>query len=52
VSKLSVSALQQLHPNIARPFFVLLHLCLLCFVHLTMTGLMDGDKHTPPQPLT
>jgi hypothetical protein len=49
VSKLSVSALQQLHPNTARPFSVLLHLLSSLFVHLTMVGLMDDDEHTPPQ---
>jgi hypothetical protein len=43
-----VGALQQLHPNSARHFFFFT--CFLsCFVHLTMTGTMDNDEHTPPQ---
>jgi hypothetical protein len=50
MSKLSVSDLQQLYPNSARPFFLFFFTYfLLCFVHLTMAGSMDDDKHTPPQ---
>jgi hypothetical protein len=46
MSKLSVSALQQLHPNKALLFFFTCFL--LCFVHLTMAGPTDDDEHVPP----
>jgi hypothetical protein len=49
VSKLSVIAFQQLHPNSARPFLFFFTYFLLCFVHLTMVGSMDDGEHTPPQ---
>jgi hypothetical protein len=49
MSKLSVSALQQLHPNSARPFCSSSLVFFFVFVHLTMAGSMDDDKHTPPQ---
>jgi hypothetical protein len=49
VSKLSVSALQQLHPNSARPFLFFFTCFLLCFVHLTMAGSTDDNEHTPPR---
>jgi hypothetical protein len=50
VSKLSVSALQQLHPNSARPFCSSsLIFFLVFFVHLTMAGPVDDVEHMPPQ---
>jgi hypothetical protein len=50
VSKLSVNALQQLHPNTAKPFFLFFFTCChLCFVHFTMAGPMNDDEQMPPQ---
>jgi hypothetical protein len=44
-----MSALQQLHPNSARPFFFFFTCFLLCLVHLTTASLTDDNEHTTPQ---
>jgi hypothetical protein len=48
VSALHVSALQQLHPNSARPFCSS-SLVFFFVLFLTMAGPTDDDEHTPPQ---
>jgi hypothetical protein len=49
VSKVSVTTLQQLHPNSARPFCYSSPVFFFVFVHLTMAGPADDVEHKPPQ---
>jgi hypothetical protein len=49
VRKLSVSVLQQLHPNSSRPFCSSSLVFFFVSMHLTMAGPTNDDEHTPPQ---